>query len=68
MATQHLKCEQLLADAGEEYKRLTDTLNALLRGETTAEKVNATADSVLNRVDGLIDDYVDRINKRIWRD
>lgn len=60
MATQHLKCEQLLSDAGEEYKRLADTLNALLRGETTAEEVNATADSVLNRADSLIDDYISK--------
>lgn len=58
MATQHLKCEQLLKDTGEEYKRLADTLNALLRGESTAEEVNATADSVFNRVDGLIDEYM----------
>ncbi len=60
MATQRLKCEQLFKDAGEEYKRLADTLNALLRGETTAEEVNATADSVLSRVDSLIDDYVSK--------
>ena len=58
MATQHLKCEQLLSDASEEYKRLADALNALLRGESTAKEVNTTADSVLTRVDGLIDDYM----------
>lgn len=57
MATQHLNCEQLLHDTTEEYKRLSDALNALLRGEATAEAVNATADSVLNRVDSLIDNY-----------
>ena len=58
MATQHLKCEQLLGDTAKEYKRLADTLNSLLRGETTAEEVNATADSVFTRVDGLINDYM----------
>lgn len=57
MVTQHLNCEQLLHDTTEEYKKLSDALNALLRGEITAEDVNATADSVLNRVDDLIDDY-----------
>jgi len=60
MTTQHLNCDQLLHDTAEEYKRLSDALNALLRGETTAEEVNATADSVLNRVDGLIDNYMAR--------
>lgn len=60
MATQHLKCEQLFKDTGEEYKKLADALNALLRGESTATEVNATADSVLTRVDGLIDDYVSK--------
>ncbi len=60
MTTEHLKCEQLLKDTGEEYKKLADALHALLRGETTAEEVNATADNVLNRVDDLIDDYVSK--------
>lgn len=60
MTTQHLNCDQLLHDTAEEYKRLSDALNALLRGEATAEEVNATADSVLNRVDGLIDNYMAR--------
>lgn len=58
MATQHLECEQLLNDTVKEYERLADALNALLKGEKTAEEVNATADSVLTRVDGLIDDYI----------
>ena len=57
MANQHLNCEQLLHDTAEEYKRLSGVLDALLRGEATAEEVNTTADSVFNRVDGLIDDY-----------
>ena len=64
MATQHLNCDQLLQDTTEEYKRLADALNALLRGETTAEEVNATADSVLNRVDDLIDDYQNKRKER----
>lgn len=35
-------------------------LNAFLKGEKTAGEVNATADIVLTRVDGLIDDYIKR--------
>lgn len=58
MAIQCLKCEQLLKDSGEEYKKLSDVLNAFLRGESTVEEVNTTADSVLARVDSLIEDYV----------
>ena len=60
MATQHLKCEQLLSDTAKEYKKLADVLNALLKGESTAEEVNTTADSVFARVDDLIDDYVSK--------
>ncbi len=56
MAT-HLDCEQLLEDTGEEYKKLADALKALLRGEGTGEEVKATADSILNRTNELIDDY-----------
>lgn len=41
----------------KQIKRLADALNALLSGESTVKEVNATADSVLTRVDGLIDDY-----------
>ncbi len=58
MANQHLKCEQLLKDTNEEYKRLIDALNGLLRGETTVEEVNAISNDALNRVDSLIDDYM----------
>lgn len=58
MANQHLKCEQLLKDTNAEYKRLIDALNGLLRGETTAEEVNAISNDALNRVDSLIDDYM----------
>lgn len=57
MDKQHLKCEQLLKDVNAEYKCLLDSLNGLLSGTTTAEEVNATSETVFNRVDNLIDDY-----------
>lgn len=59
MAKQHLKCEQLLKDTNAEYERLTDALNGLLRGERTAEEVNNISNDALNRVDALIDSYME---------
>lgn len=57
MAKQHLKCEQLLKDTNAEYRRLIDALDGLLKGEITAEEVNAIGNDALSRVDSLIDDY-----------
>lgn len=57
MATQHLNCEQLLHDTAAEYKKLSNALDSLLRGETTGEEINAIANSVFIRVDSLITDY-----------
>ena len=62
MSEQHLKCEQLLKAANAEYERLIDALNGLLRGETTAEEVNAITNDTISRVDCLIDDYVSKTN------
>lgn len=59
MGKQHLKCEQLLKDANAEYKRLADALNGLLNGTLTGEEVNAISTDALNRVDTLIDNYME---------
>ena len=59
MSKQHLKCEQLLKDTNAEYERLIYALNGLLRGESTAEEVNAISADALNRVDALIDEYME---------
>lgn len=65
MEKQHLKCEQLLKDTNAEYKRIIDALNSLLRGETTAEDVNAITNNALTRVDVLIDSYLSNSNNSI---
>ena len=59
MGKQHLKCEQLLKDTNAEYKRLTDALNGLLNGTLTGEEANAISTDALNRVDALIDKYME---------
>ena len=59
MAKQHLKCEQLFKDTNAEYKRLADALNGLLNGTLTGEEVNAISNEALNRVDTLIDNYME---------
>ena len=65
MTKQHLKCEQLLKDTNAEYERIIDALNSLLRGETTAEDVNAITNNAINRVDGMIDSYLSNSNNSI---
>ena len=65
MTKQHLKCEQLLKDTNAEYECIIDALNSLLRGETTAEDVNAITNNALNRVDGMIDSYLSNSNNSI---
>lgn len=59
MGKQHLKCEKLLKNTNAEYKRLTDALNGLLNGTLTGEEVNAISTNALNRVDTLIDNYME---------
>lgn len=59
MATQHLKCEQLLKDTNAEYERLIDALNGLISGEMNAEEVNAISNDALERVDSLINNYME---------
>ena len=59
MAKQHLKCEQLLKDTNAEYKRLADALHGLLNGTLTGEEVNAISTYALNRVDSLINNYME---------
>ncbi len=50
---------ELLSDCVKEYEKLNNAIRALLKGEKTGEEVNATAKSILDRIDGLIDDYED---------
>lgn len=59
MNEQHLKCEQLLKDTNAEYKRLADALNGLLNGTLTGEEANVISADALNRVDALINNYME---------
>lgn len=54
---ENLKCEELLKESGKEYKKITDAVNALLRGELSGEDVNKISNAALNRVDLLISEY-----------
>ena len=53
----HLKCEQVLKNTNKEYKKLINALNSLLCGNMTAQEINATAKTVFETVDDLVDEY-----------
>ena len=56
MAT--LNCEKLFIDAGKEYQKITNAVNALLKGEISGEEVNRISNECLSNVDNLINEYM----------
>ena len=56
MAT--LNCEKLFIDSGKEYQKITNVVNALLKGEISGEEVNRISNECLSNVDNLINEYM----------
>lgn len=56
MAT--LNCEKLFMDSGKEYQKITNAVNALLKGEISGEEVNRISNECLSNVDNLINEYM----------
>ena len=56
MAT--LNCEKLFIYSGKEYQKITNAVNALLKGEISGEEVNRISNECLSNVDNLINEYV----------
>lgn len=52
-----LKCEELIKESEKEYKKIADSVSALLRGELFGEDVNKISNAALDRVDLLISEY-----------
>lgn len=51
------KSQKMLRDASEEYEKIADALRSLMRGEVSADEVNAVTDTALKNVDNLIEEY-----------
>lgn len=49
--------KKLLRDASAEYGKIANALRSLMRGEVSAEEVNAVTDTALKNVDNLIEEY-----------
>jgi hypothetical protein len=49
--------QKMLRDASAEYGKIADALRRLMRGEVSAEEVNAVTDTALKNVDNLIEEY-----------
>lgn len=58
MEISKFSCVKLLEDSGKEYQRMTDAVNALLKGEVSGEEVNRISNECLNNVDNLINEYI----------
>lgn len=52
-----LESKKLLQNATAEYEKIADALRRLMRGEVSAEEVNAVTDTALKNVDNLIEEY-----------
>lgn len=52
-----LESKKLLQNASAEYEKIADALRRIMRGEVSAEEVNAVTDTALKNVDNLIEEY-----------
>jgi hypothetical protein len=52
-----MKCDNLLRDANEQYKRIIDALEEFKRGQISSNELNAAALGALDRVDESIKEY-----------
>ena len=52
-----MKCDNLLRDANEQYKRIINALEEFKRGQISSKELNATALGALDSVDELIKKY-----------
>lgn len=52
-----MKCDNLLRDANEQYKRIIDALEEFKRGQISSKELNSTALGALDRVDESIKKY-----------
>lgn len=52
-----MKCDKLLQEANEQYKRIIDAMEEFKRGQISGKELNATALGALDSVDELIKKY-----------
>ena len=52
-----MKCEKLLQDTNDQYKRIIDALEEFKRGQISSKELNVTTFDAFNRVDNPIKKY-----------
>ena len=52
-----MKCEKLLQDTNNQYKRIIDALEEFKRGQISSKELNVTTFDAFNRVDNSIKKY-----------